>query len=481
MMDKDLFMLVWKAVGPEITKYHTYRIEDYVKHNRFKLYGQPLFNRCVDRHYAWTIACRYDCKELVNYLLEHPINIIDENCGHLYREVAKNGRVEYLELIGGFEKLNEFTNLNSIYWPSFYITSLSIKLINWIIQKRGAPQPTYKYIYEPVDLTYQDMALLKKYDIKFQLGYHQPDRVRILKEHIGDFDNNYAAYISVLSNDNIDAIVQQYNNPVLGSNDLFLKAVIERRNTKDIQSLIDAFKKRKLKLDKILLFRLALQEGHLDTIKMLIGKRKKITIPYNDINIKNYDLETVKFLAENYAVRYDKVAKNFAINQRFDILEYILSTSQPLFEPNQLQRFPVDVLRFLYNKRLIKDHVWFNLLISQPFHPDEVLEYLKTNRIKTLSNTRQLMLLKDIKKFRIFKYYFNDVLKTKSKKLALFNGIVEKLTLDIYGYTEISLEVLTELNLSEECKRSLLEYTRKYSYRRREPNIIITYLESILS
>lgn len=462
-MDKDLFMMVWRAVAPEITKYYTYRLEDYIKYNNHNpnnkvnrlSYGLQLFNRCVDRQFAWSLACRYDCRELAKYLRENPIKIQYKYCWDFFNEVAKNGRIEYIDMLDKDDIRACFADCNG------HITrgKIHIRFWKWLIDKNlHAPMILNSGVLNPQDLTCEDLILLQSKFVKISLTCELTDD---LKSNVHKFNGFYAAYLAVLAGQSVDTIMK-YMNPDFGSNNLFIKAIIQRsRNLNDLNTLLTAFKKNKMKIDRKLLFAYAILDGHLDTIKLVAGKRKKILIPtrpvpfFNNniiesINVEKYDLEAIKYLYEEHQAAFNKIEhrNEFLSGCRFDILEYYISKNVNIHINKVgnwiLKSLPAESIKWLHCKGFIGPRVYLNMLTIIPFEKEDIIEHLKNKKIKSLTETQLINISKDQYIFKIFYEYFASLKIKKNDLIAMLN-ILEKPPRHL---RQICLDVLLRVDTS---------------------------------
>lgn len=473
-MDKNLFMMVWKAVGPEITKYHTYRLEDYIKYNQTNVnritLGLQLFDRCADRFCAWSFACKYDCRQLVDFLKKYPINMTSQEYSDLLREIAKNGRTEYIDIVPGLDRY-----VRSI--KSIAIRVIEMGTLRSLYERCGGGiYNKYTRILEPATLTYQDMKLLDGLGIHYKLNFTTPDRIHILKSHIDDNPLN-AAYICALAGDNISFILK---NHVLTNNSLFLKVLVKRRSVEDLKTLLDS--RHGALVDGDVLLKYALLDGHLDTIKFLCDGRKNISIPLEGkINGKKYELAAIKFLKDKYNTMFTKYKHltRFLENDRYDILEYYYDEYPIMFSAafagSSGINLTVDQLKWLQNKGVYSTRVFINFLISHPFDENDIISYLKNNRIKTISLAHVYLLLDKPYKFNLFMNYFTALKSKKNSMLEVINNIERLLP----RHT-IILEVLLVLSsiLDKETYARILRLILDlpYEYDNRERNIVQQYV-----
>lgn len=488
-MDKDLFILVWKAVAPEITKYHTYRLEDYIKYNndnstdnkvdRFS-YGLQLFDRCADRHFAWSIACKYDCQRLVKYLQENPIKMEDIHYDDLIVEIVKNGRVEYIDLVNGFADY-----ISKLRWiPPVGRCEGHINFFRWILNNTNLSVACWNLL-NLVDLTYKDIILLDSVKIKYKMT---PNVVYTLKHNIGDFDNPYAAYLCALSGDSIEAIME-YNDPSLGTDIAFIKAMVDRRSVGDLEALFAAFKKRGTNFKRDLFLKYALFDGHLDTIKFLVGKKCKVSLPKKKIvprqrivykvNCKNYELDAIKFLYEKYqCILPEWCIFKILKAARYDILDYYYSKElNDVYDKLSKYSYVVwehmhpDVIKWAYDRNFIKASAYIDIILHNPSYTgDDIVAYFKKYNIKTISKNILIQLFYNPHKFKtIYNYFGVKKMHTAIKK-------VNELSADIHLEVLFKVESETYKYLSNLILDDLDRCMKNNFYRCRETAICTQYI-----
>lgn len=449
-MDKDLFMLVWKAVGPEITKYHTYRLEDFVKYDQHNntnrlSYGLQLFNRCSDRYYAWSIACKYNCERLVKYLQENPIDSSKIIYHDLLSNIAKNGRVEYIDLVDGFHEYILRLNWN----PRISDDRYHPNYLKWIINNTNISVTGLRLLAD-ISLSYKDIILLYSRRINIDMT---PNNIYTLRTNIGDFDNLYAAYLCALNGDNIKTILD-YRHPQFGTDLLFIKAMVDRRSVDDLKTLFSDCKKNNIAIKKNIFLRYALFDGHLDTIKFLLGTKTKVLIPKKgyartgrsfisyELNAKNYELDAIKFLLERcrHVLPWWCISE-FLKHSRYDILEFYY-TKEPIatfddlikhkISVYALRDLPRDAIQWLRSKNFISDSKYLQIIIESPsFTAEDLVAYYKEHKTKAVIKSALEVLFIDPQKFKAVYNYFGT--KKMGAAIKKFNTWI---------FSDISIDIL---------------------------------------
>lgn len=474
-MDKDLFMMVWKAVGPEITKYHTYQLEDYIKYNNSNsnhtkvdriAQGLQLFNRCADRYYAWSIACKYNCNRLIKYLQENPIEPNKIVYYDLLLKIAENGRVEYIDLVDGFRNYI----LKRKWFPATQNNKYHLNCLKWIINNTNLIVEGL-WLLDDTNLTYADIILLNSAHVKIQMT---PNITYILRSHIGDFDNLYAAYICALNGDDVETIMD-YQDPQLGSDILFIKAMVDRRSVDSLKALFAACRKNKIAIKRSLFLRYALLDGYLDTIKFLLGTKSKVSIPKKqyihrarqssimlEINHKNYELDTIKFL-------YDKCqcivplwfVLTFLEHSRHDILEFyyskeptsIFGSLRTRYVPDShYKEMPRDVITWLHNKSFMTNTKYLQMIVeSSSFSGEDIVAHFKEHNTKSVPKNILQELFQNPLKFKaVYNYFGVKKMQAVIKKHDSLNFIELPLEIllmiDTESYEHLANIILTKLS-----------------------------------